>query len=309
MSSQASTPSSPSSITEEISTRTMSDVVKDFNTEELIDYLGRKDLKLKETHFKILRKEEITGLAFLKLTKEDFRSIGFALGPATVLAEIIEQFTPVFEEINDDDKAFEHCMEDIILKLSNVETMTDANEATRCEFISSILHASIAIAKKLTSQDIFIVLQKDISGEDATGRVDYAIKVWKTSSVLPKGSHAILRLVMLSTEWHFIIYTPDGIYCTSGSEYQINLTKSSIKDSPELLRSNVKRVIGIIVGLLKDRVSVDSSPDMISVMKSYATWEAKHSNRFIYQPRPTGEAISVQAGKATIFHFRQSLPK
>jgi hypothetical protein len=67
-------------------------------------------------------------------------------------------------------------MEDIILKLSNVETMTDANEATRCEFISSILHASIAIAKKLTSQDIFIVLQKDISGEDATGRVDYAIK-------------------------------------------------------------------------------------------------------------------------------------
>uniref|UniRef100_U9SLN1 SAM domain-containing protein n=1 Tax=Rhizophagus irregularis (strain DAOM 181602 / DAOM 197198 / MUCL 43194) TaxID=747089 RepID=U9SLN1_RHIID len=271
MSSQASTPSSPSSITEEISTRTMSDVVKDFNTEELIDYLGRKDLKLKETHFKILRKEEITGLAFLKLTKEDFRSIGFALGPATVLAEIIEVlgqkirnysslktliamltlfFFVVFEEINDDDKAFEHCMEDIILKLSNVETMTDANEATR-------------------------FLQKDISGEDATGRVDYAIKVWKTSSVLPKGSHAILRLslaqlesafqtnkkkrtadqafgndyfdyiygiVTTSTEWHFIIYTPDGIYCTSGSEYQINLTKSSIKDSPELLRSNVKRI-------------------------------------------------------------------
>jgi hypothetical protein len=67
-------------------------------------------------------------------------------------------------------------MEDIILKLSNVETMTDANEATRCEFISAILHASIAIAKKLTSQDIFIVLQKDVSGEDAMGRVDYAIK-------------------------------------------------------------------------------------------------------------------------------------
>jgi len=29
---------------------------------------------------------------------------------------------------------------------------------------------------------------------------------------------------------------------------------------PDLLRSNVKRVIGIIVGLLKDWVSVDSSP-------------------------------------------------
>src|SRR6266540_4548290 len=84
-------------------------------------------------------------------------------------------FSAVFEEINDDDKAFEHCMKDIILKLSNVETMINANEATHCEFISAILHASIAIAKKLTSQDIFIVLQKDISKEDSTSRVDYAI--------------------------------------------------------------------------------------------------------------------------------------
>ena len=66
MSSQASSPALPVSIMEEISTRTMSDVIKDFNTEELIEYLGRKDLKLKESHFKILRKEEITGLAFLE---------------------------------------------------------------------------------------------------------------------------------------------------------------------------------------------------------------------------------------------------
>jgi hypothetical protein len=62
----------------------------------------------------------------------------------------------------------------------------------------------------------------------------------------------IYGIVTTGTEWHFIIYTPDGIYSTSGSEYQINLTKSAVKDNPELLRSNVKRVIGIIVGLLKD---------------------------------------------------------
>ena len=43
-------------------------------------------------------------------------------------------------------------------------------------------------------------------------------------------------------------------------EYQINLTKSAVKENPELLRNNVKRVIGIIVRLLKDRVSVDSFP-------------------------------------------------
>ena len=47
------------------------------------------------------------------------------------------------------------------------------------------------------------------------------------------------------------------IFSTSGSEHQINLTKSAVKENPELLRNNMKKVI---VGLLKDRVSVDSSP-------------------------------------------------
>ncbi len=86
-------------------------------------------------------------------------------------------FSPtVFEEINNDNKALNHCMENIILKLSNVKTITDANEVMCYEFILSILHASIAIAKKLIFQDKFIVFQKDISDEDVTGRVDYAIK-------------------------------------------------------------------------------------------------------------------------------------
>ncbi|RGB36908.1 hypothetical protein C1646_757502 [Rhizophagus diaphanus] len=309
MSSQASSPASPTSIMEEISTRTMSDIVKDFNTEKLIDYLGRKDLKLKESHFKILRKEKITGLAFLKLTKEDFRSIGFALGLATVFAEFIEglgqkirnysslktlddlkemlrrnkvngeditnikQFTPVFEEISDGDKAFEHCMEDIILKLSNVKTMTDANE-------------------------------KDISSEDAIGRVDYAIKSLEDLLCITEGKPRNIKIgyvqnlaqlesafqtnkkkrtldqvfgndyfdyiygiVTTGTEWHFIIYTPDGIFSTSGSEYQINLTKSAVKDNPELLRSNVKRVIGIIVGLLKDGVSKVACQNLSKILR------------------------------------------
>ncbi|CAB5209562.1 uncharacterized protein OCT59_015340 [Rhizophagus irregularis] len=96
----------------------------------------------------------------------------------------------IFEEINDDDKAFNHYMDDIILKLSNVETMTDANEATRCEFISAIYAHQSPSLKKITSQDIFIVLQKDISGEDSTGRV-YAIKALED---LFKESLVILRL-------------------------------------------------------------------------------------------------------------------
>ena len=93
MSSQASSPASPASITEEISTRTMSDVVKDFNTEELIDYLERKDLKLDEDDIKILRKEKISGRSFLKLTEEKLERYGMKGGPTTVLVEFIESLS------------------------------------------------------------------------------------------------------------------------------------------------------------------------------------------------------------------------
>ena len=71
MSSQPSTPS-PSSIMEEISSRTMADVIKDFDTEELIEYLEGKDLKLDEKDIKILRKEKIAGCDLLDTTKEEF---------------------------------------------------------------------------------------------------------------------------------------------------------------------------------------------------------------------------------------------
>ena len=90
MSSQASSPASPASITEEISTRTMSDVVKDFNTEELIEYLGRKDLKLDEDEIKILCKEKIVDPDFHNTTKEVFRSYDMKADPAKRLAEFIE---------------------------------------------------------------------------------------------------------------------------------------------------------------------------------------------------------------------------
>ena len=90
MSSQAFSPASSASITEGISTRIMSEAVKDFNTEELIDYLGRKNLKLDKDDIKILHKEKIASSVFLKLTKEDFCNIGFTLGSTTRFTKFIE---------------------------------------------------------------------------------------------------------------------------------------------------------------------------------------------------------------------------
>ncbi|RHZ89651.1 hypothetical protein Glove_13g185 [Diversispora epigaea] len=65
--------------------------IKDYNTEELIEYLRKKNLKLNESHFGTLRVEEITGSSFLELTIDGFCSIGFMLGPATELIKFIAE--------------------------------------------------------------------------------------------------------------------------------------------------------------------------------------------------------------------------
>ncbi|PKY60486.1 hypothetical protein RhiirA4_412727 [Rhizophagus irregularis] len=49
------------------------------------------------------------------------------------------------------------------------------------------------------------------------------------------------------------------IYC-SKDDYHIALNKKIMKDDAEL-RCGIKKVMGVIVGLLKDRVEVDDSPD------------------------------------------------
>ena len=68
----------------------MADVIRNYKTEELIDYLRRQeDLNL-DADLSILRKEKISGYDFVKLTKEEFRSIRFTLGPAKRLAKFIE---------------------------------------------------------------------------------------------------------------------------------------------------------------------------------------------------------------------------
>jgi hypothetical protein len=56
------------------------------------------------------------------------------------------------------------------------------------------------------------------------------------------------------------MYTLERIYCTKAN-YHIALTEDILDDDGELCRG-VKKVMEIIVGLLKDRVEVDDSPDI-----------------------------------------------
>ena len=56
------------------------------------------------------------------------------------------------------------------------------------------------------------------------------------------------------------MYTPKRVYC-SKADYHIDLTDNALLDDTELKR-DVKKVMKVIVGLLKDRVEVGDSPDI-----------------------------------------------
>ena len=61
----------------------------------------------------------------------------------------------------------------------------------------------------------------------------------------------VYGIVSTDTDWYFILYSTEGIYSTSRTEYRISLTEDVLKDDTEL-RKNVKRDLEVIVGLLKD---------------------------------------------------------
>jgi hypothetical protein len=73
----------------------------------------------------------------------------------------------------------------------------------------------------------------------------------------------IFGIVTTATEWYFLLYTPDGISCTSKNPLSIHFVESTLKEGSEEekeLYKSVKRVMEVIVGLLKDRVDVEKMP-------------------------------------------------
>src|SRR4051794_20754847 len=73
--------------------------------------------------------------------------------------------------IDEEEPAFKFCIEDIIRRIKNMGPVVDSNEAMRCEYISTILHTAVSILGGLV-----ILPQMNVSGEESSGRVDYAIK-------------------------------------------------------------------------------------------------------------------------------------
>ncbi|RIA87632.1 hypothetical protein C1645_739974 [Glomus cerebriforme] len=163
MSSQASIPSSPSLIMEEISIRTISDVVKDFNTEKFIDYLGRKNLKLDKDDIKILHKEKIASSDFLELTEEKFHSIGFALGPVTRLTKFIKSLNQKLQNYS------------LLKSLDDLKEMLRRNKVNRKDIlnINQFTPSSLTEIVKIARDYVTTTWLSIPSEEDGPFIIDY----------------------------------------------------------------------------------------------------------------------------------------
>ena len=86
------TPSTTStSVTAGNESVTLAGEIKKYKTAELISYLQEQELGLSEEVIKILENNDVTGRAFLKMTKQDFQDINLKAGPALVLADFAKE--------------------------------------------------------------------------------------------------------------------------------------------------------------------------------------------------------------------------
>ncbi|GET66877.1 hypothetical protein GLOIN_2v1634247 [Rhizophagus irregularis DAOM 181602=DAOM 197198] len=247
----------------------------------------QKNLELSETAIKILEKEELNGGDLFDLTEEKLEKWGMPGETKKELGEVLRKYgidsneitkSPPFEpepvEIDDEDEELEQCITEIKRRMGIIGSATGRNEAF------------------------------EVVGEEASGRVDYAIKkvidvvneeliaitegkqkdlvagFMQNIMQLESSHHTNTRkrkasvafddefdylygIVTTASDWYFLIYTPERIYC-SKDDYHIALNEKIMKDDAEL-RRGVKKVMGVIVGLLKDRVEVDDSPDKVKL--------------------------------------------
>ncbi|GBB98479.1 hypothetical protein RclHR1_03240004 [Rhizophagus clarus] len=260
-------------------TLTLADEIVKYDTEALISFLQERGLELSETAIKILEKEEIDGCAFLKLSKQDFRDYGMPGGPTIKLVdfskeckekllrafstyrslkevlekydlasegtEIIPLFTPRIHEIPDENKHLELCMADIKLRLKSYGT--------------------------LESEDL-ICITEDKVRQKLTECFAQNIKQLESSFQTNKRKRKrdedyfdyLYGVVTSARDWHFHLYSPGEILQASKAPFSIEFVEEALVENSEeykTLRKGVKKVLGIIIGLLEDRACVEDKSD------------------------------------------------
>ncbi|POG58300.1 hypothetical protein GLOIN_2v1790575 [Rhizophagus irregularis DAOM 181602=DAOM 197198] len=186
-----------------------------YKTDALIEFLQREeDLELDD--LKVILEEKVNGRDFLKLTEEKLERHGMKLGPTSRLADFINecairQFPP------NDDEELKQCIREIKRRLGNMGTiLADSNEAMRCKYIS-----------KITKKEITLAPQLEIVGEENTALLRIA------GDAFGDDFDYIYGIITTATDWYFILYASDRIYCTSKNSLNIRFTKSALKENSE----------------------------------------------------------------------------
>ncbi|PKY52395.1 hypothetical protein RhiirA4_470001 [Rhizophagus irregularis] len=226
------------------------------------DFLKEQNLKLSDDNFAILRKEKITSLSFLDMSKDNFKECGLKIGLATLLTK------EATYKLEDDNEELVQCIKEIKRRLENMGSiLTDSNEAMRCEYISTILHASLYIVKRITSKEITLAPKLEVVGEESTGQVDYAIKALKEFLCIMEGKLHQNRKRESGEVFGEIFDYIYGIFATALEVFysfhlrwniehkqessQYSISESALKEGSEEekdLRKNVKRIMEVIVG-------------------------------------------------------------
>ncbi|GBB88620.1 hypothetical protein RclHR1_01520005 [Rhizophagus clarus] len=91
--------------------------------------------------------------------------------------DTIPLFSLQTHEIQDDNKHFEHCIAEILVRLKNYGTLVvDSLEAMRNEYVVAILHTAINVTRDATGDELSMRPEYEVIGDESTGRVDFAIK-------------------------------------------------------------------------------------------------------------------------------------
>ena len=65
-------------------------------------------------------------------------------------------------------------------------------------------------------------------------------------------------------DWHFLLYSPGEILQASKAPFSIEFVEEALGENSEeynKLRKDVRKVLGIIIGLLEDRACVEDKSD------------------------------------------------
>ncbi|RIA92693.1 hypothetical protein C1645_820367 [Glomus cerebriforme] len=227
--SETNTPASTFTyVTEKKNAPTQAEAVRKFKIHELINFLSKEeDLELDEDDLRLLKKKSKYGIDSNDIKK-------------------IPPFVPEPMKINDDDKELEQCITEIKRGMGIIGSATGSTDAVRCEYIFAILYASIYIARRITKKGITLDPQFEIDGNEATDRVDYAIK-----KVIDTVNEELIAI-------------------TEGNK------RMDILENDEELHRGVKKVMEVIADLLKDRRPILNNYYLVN-RQHFTELEAKYA--------------------------------